>query len=126
MQFGQTISCDICNADMMDADGKYTIDTAKRKEDGDVILIRSICCPVCGARYPFSITNKALRKKIRKRKSHIDSIVYKVETEGLTASDAKIREMLARNRQMAEEIRKGMADLRSRYLGTDTVNDGEH
>lgn len=115
MKYGQIITCDICGADLTKT-GDYQMAEDKRKVDGDLILIKSICCPDCGARFPYSVTDKATRKMIRKREAYIGSIVHTMQSERIPATDPKIAAMLKKNRELGLAIREKMNALKAKYL----------
>lgn len=119
MKYGNIIECNVCKSDMI-KDGNYLMSTDKKKVDGDVILIKSICCPTCGARYPYSVTDKQTRRLIRKRNVYIKSIIATMQAENLRATDDKIDRMLAHNRELGREINKHIDMLRIIYLGGET------
>lgn len=124
MKYGQIIECDICGADLTKT-GEYQMAEDKRKVGGDVILIKSICCPDCGARFPYSVTDKATRKMIRKREAYIGSIVHTMQSERIPATDPKIAAMLKKNRELGGAIRERMDALKKEYLQPGGGNDGE-
>ncbi len=116
MKFGQTVECDMCGADIT-ADGNYTMSKDKKKKvGGDVILIESIVCPRCGAKFPYIVSDKETRKLIRSRKAYIDRILATMEREHLTANDPKIAKMLEENRRLGREIEVKVNALKDKYL----------
>ena len=115
MKFGQTVECDMCGADLT-ADGNYTTSKDKKKVGGDVILIESIVCPKCGAKFPYIVSDKETRKLIRSRKAYIDRILATMEREHLTANDPKIAKMLEENRRLGREIEAKVSVLKDKYL----------
>lgn len=115
MKFGQTVECDMCGADIT-ADGNYTMSKDKKKVGGDVILIESIVCPRCGAKFPYIVTDKATRKMIRARKAYIQRILTTMEHEHRPATDPKIAKMLEENRRLGREIEAKVSALKDKYL----------
>lgn len=115
MKFGQTVECDMCGADLT-ADGNYTTSKDKKKAGGDVILIESIACPKCGAKFPYVVTDKATRKMIRARKAYIQKILATMEHGHRTATDPKIAKMLEENRRLGREIEAKVNALKDKYL----------
>lgn len=124
MKFGQTVECDMCGADVT-ADGNYTMSKDKKKVGGDVILIESIVCPRCGARFPYIVSDKETRKLIRSRKAYIDRILATMEREHLTATDPKIAKMLEENRRLGREIEAKVGALKDKYLRDGGKKHGE-
>lgn len=115
MKFGQTVECDMCGADLT-ADGNYTTSKDKKKAGGDVILIESIVCPKCGAKFPYIVTDKATRKMIRARKAYIQKILATMEHEHRPATDPKTAKMLEENRRLGREIEAKVSALKDKYL----------
>ena len=115
MKYGQIVECDICGADLTKT-GEYIMAKDKRKVDGDVILIKSICCPECGARYPYTVSDKEVRKLIRQRKTYIGMILRTMQSEKINATDPKIQSMLEKNRTLGLTIREKVDALKAKYL----------
>lgn len=115
MKFGQTVECDMCGADIT-ADGNYTMSKDKKKVGGDVILIESIVCPRCGAKFPYIVSDKATRKLVRARNAYIQRILATMEHEHRTATDPKIAKMLKENRRLGREIEAKVSALKDKYL----------
>ena len=124
MKFGQTVECDMCGADIT-TDGNYTMSKDKKKVGGDVILIESIVCPRCGAKFPYIVSDKETRKLIRSRKAYIDRILATMEREHLTANDPKIAKMLEENRRLGREIEAKVGVLKDKYLRDGGKKHGE-
>ena len=119
MQHGHDVTCDICGKDIVDKDGKYTLSKDKQKVDGDVILIKSICCPHCGAKYPYIVTDKETRRLIRQRERYIKQICGMIESGKYKASDEPVAGMLEQNRKMGAEIKAKTDALKEQYILSD-------